>query len=77
MQVTLPAANMWVTMVIVIIQVGVPVAIMQVLYSAVYYAHDWFYCNYAGDCFCYGYVGQVASNNFIFLFLTDVHFSSK
>ena len=38
MQVTLPAANMWVTMVIVIIQVGVPVAIMQVLYSAVHYA---------------------------------------
>ena len=32
------------------------VAIMQVLFSAVHYAHDYFYCNYTGDCFCCSYV---------------------
>ena len=33
-----------------------PVAIMQVALSAVHYAHDYFYCNCAGDCFCCSYV---------------------
>ena len=48
-QVTVSAANMWVTIFIIIIQVGVPVAIMHVVFSAVHYANDCFYCNYAGD----------------------------
>ena len=52
-QVTVSAANMWVTIFIVITQVGVPVAIMQVVFSAVHYANNCFYCNYAGD-----YVGD-------------------
>ena len=42
MQVTVSAANMWVTIFIVI---------MQVVFSAVHYAHDCVYCNYAVDFF--------------------------
>ena len=49
MQVTVSAANMWMTIFIVIMQMGVSVAIMQVVFSAVHYAHDCVYCNYAGD----------------------------
>ena len=49
---------MWVTIFIVIMQVGVSVAIRQVLLSAVHYAHDCFYYNYASDCFCCSYVGD-------------------
>ena len=40
-QVTVSASNMWVTIFIVFIQVGVSVAIMQVVLSAV---HNCFYC---------------------------------
>ena len=47
-QVTVSAANMWVTIFVVIMQMEVSVAIMQVVFSAVQYAHDCFYCNYAG-----------------------------
>ena len=43
---------------IVIMPVGVSVAIMQVIFSAVNYAHDCFFCNYAVDYFCYSYVGD-------------------
>ena len=56
--------------------VGASVAIMQVFFSAVHYAHDYFHCNYAGD-----YVSVVAmyltvsSSNSISLSLTDIHFS--
>ena len=35
---------------------GNSVAIMQVVFSAVQNAHDYFYCNYLGDCFCCSYV---------------------
>ena len=49
MQVTVSAANMWVTIFIVIMQMGVSVAIMQVVFSAVHYAHYCDYCNYAGE----------------------------
>ena len=31
---------------------------MQVVFSAVHYAHDCFCCSYAGDCLCYSYVGD-------------------
>ena len=37
-------------------QVGVSVAIMQVVFFTVHYAHDYLYCSYAGDCFCCSYV---------------------
>ena len=56
MQVNVSASNIWVTIFIETMQVGVPVAIMQVVFSAVHYAHDYFYCSYAGDCFCCSYV---------------------
>ena len=49
--VTFSAANMWVTICILIMQKGVSAAIMQVVFSAVDYAHDCFYCNYSDDSF--------------------------
>ena len=49
MQVKVSAANMWVTIFIETMQVGSSVAIMQVVFSTVHYAHDYFYCSYAGD----------------------------
>ena len=52
MQVKVSAATMWVTTFIENMHVGVSIAIMQVVFSAVQYTHDYFYCNYAGDCFC-------------------------
>ena len=51
MQVTASAAKMWVTIFVVIMQMGVSVAIMQVVFSAVHYALDCFFCNYAGESF--------------------------
>ena len=57
MQVTVSAPDIWVTIFIVIMQMGVS-AIMQVVFSAVHYAHDCFYCNYAGESFFYSYVGD-------------------
>ena len=42
------AANIWVTIFIEIMQVGVSVAIMPVVFSTVHYAHDYCCCNYAG-----------------------------
>ena len=47
---------MWVTIFVVIMQMEVSVAIMQVVFSAVHYAHDCFDCNYAGDPLFYSYV---------------------
>ena len=38
MQVKVSAANMW-------------VAIIQMVFSTMHYAHDYFYCNYTGGCF--------------------------
>ena len=49
MQVNVSAANMWVTIFIVIMRMEVSVVIIQVVFSAVHYAHDCVYCNYAGD----------------------------
>ena len=45
MQVTVSAANVWATTFIVIMQMGASVAIMQVVFSAVHYALDCFYCD--------------------------------
>ena len=56
MQVAVFAANIWVTIFIEVMQVGVSVTIVQVVFSAVHYAHDCFYGNYAGGCFCCSYV---------------------
>ena len=50
------AANMWVAIFIEIIKVVVSVAIMQVVFSTVYYSHDYFYCNYVGGCFRFSHV---------------------
>ena len=50
-QVKASAVNMWVTNFIKIMQVGISIVIVQVVFSAVHYAHDYFYHNYAGDCF--------------------------
>ena len=56
MQVKVSAKNMWVTIFIEITDVGVSVAIMQRVFSAVHYAPNYFYCNYAGGCSCCSYV---------------------
>ena len=41
----------------VIMQTGVSFE-LQVVFSAVHYAHDCFYCNYVGDSFFYSYLGD-------------------
>ena len=64
-------SNMWVTIFIIIIQMGVSVAVMHVIFSAVDYAHYTSCCNYAGDSFLIAMQVTVLSNNFIFLSLTD------
>ena len=51
MQVKGSAVNTWVTIFIEIMQLGVSVAVMHVLFSTVHYAHGYFYCNYAGGFF--------------------------
>ena len=63
-------------------QVVVFVVIMEVVFSAVHYAHDYFY---AGGCYAPYYLQVAVSvvamyvtasiSNFIFLSLTDIHFS--
>ena len=57
-QATVSAANMWVIIFLVIMQMKVSVAIMQMVFSAVHHAHDCFYCNYAGNSFFYSNVGD-------------------
>ena len=57
-QMKVSAANMWVTIFVVIMPKEVSVAIMQVVFSAVHCAHDCFYCNYAGDSFFYSHAGD-------------------
>ena len=51
-----PVTNMWGKLFIVIMQMGVSVTVMQVVFSAVHYAQDCFYCNCTGECFCYSYM---------------------
>ena len=55
-QVTVSATKMWLIIFVVIMQMGVPVAIIQVVFSAVHYALDCFFSNYAGESFFYSYV---------------------
>ena len=59
MQVEVPVTNMWGKLFVVIMQVGVSVTVMQVVFSAVHYAHDCFYCTYTGDCFYYRYIDDI------------------
>ena len=56
LQVKDSAADMWMTIFIEIIQVEVSVAIMQVVFSTVHYAHDYLCCNYVGGCFLCSHV---------------------
>ena len=58
MQVTVSAANMWVTIFVVVMQMEVSFPIIQVVFSAVHYGHDCFYCNCAGDSFFYIHSGD-------------------
>ena len=58
MQVNVSATNMWVTIFIEILHMGVSAAIMQVVLSATHCAHDHFYCNYVGNCFCCSYISD-------------------
>ena len=55
---TVSAANMCMTIFIVIMQVSISVANYVGDISALHYAHDFFYCNSTVDCFCYSYVGD-------------------
>ena len=47
MQVTVSSANVWMT--VSIMQMGLSVAVVLVVFSAVHYAYNCVYCNYAGD----------------------------
>ena len=73
MQVKVSTAKMWVTIFIEIMHVAVSVSIMQVVFSAVHNAHDYFVLTSNDDVVAL-YV-TVSSSNFIFLSLTDTHFS--
>ena len=58
MQVAVSATKMRATIFVVIMQMGVSVAIMQVVFAALHYVHDCFCCNYAGESFFYSYLGH-------------------
>ena len=64
-QVIVSAANRWVAIFVVIMQMEVSVAILQVVFSAVNYAHDCFYCNYAGKSFFYSHISFIISYFFL------------
>ena len=55
-KVKVSAENECVTIFIKVMHVGVPAAILKVVFSAVHQAHEYFYCNYTGDCFSCSYV---------------------
>ena len=59
MQVEVSVTDMWGKLFVVIMQVGVSVTVMQVVFSAVHYAHDCFYCTYTGECFYYRYIDDI------------------
>ena len=71
MQVTVSASNMWVTIFIVFMQVGVSVAVMQVVLSAV---HNWFYCKMQVTVPVVAMQVTLSSNSFVFLSLTGTTF---
>ena len=51
MQLKVSSANMWLTIFIEIMDLGVSLAIMQAVFSTVYYAHGYFCCSYVCDSF--------------------------
>ena len=57
--------SMWVTIFIEIMNVGVCVAIMQVAFSAVHYAHDYFYITQVAVSVVAMYVTVSSSNSFL------------
>ena len=59
MQVEVSVTSMWGKLFVVIMQVGVSVTVMQVVFSAVHYAHDCFCCTYTGECFYYRYIDDI------------------
>ena len=71
MQVTIPAASLWVAIFIVIMKMGVSTAIMQVVLSAVDYAHDFSIVIMQMTLSFTAMLVAVSSNNFIFLSLTE------
>ena len=52
MQLEVSAANMRVTIFIVIMQIGTSLGIMHLVFSALHFVYHLLYCNYASDCFC-------------------------
>ena len=67
--------TMQLTLSITIMQVPTSVAIMQVLRFCCNYAGGTSGYNYAGGSFCCNYAVAIAMLQFIFLSLTDTHFS--
>ena len=65
---------MWVTIFVVSMQVGVSVAIVQVVLSAV---DNCFYCKIQVSVSVISMWVTLSSNNFIFLSLTDTYFSKN
>ena len=59
MQVEVSVTNMWGKLLVAIMQVGVSVTVTEVVFSAVHYAHDCFYCTYTGECFYYRYIDDI------------------
>ena len=57
MHVIVSAANMRVTIFIVIMQLGVCCSYTGGIFCSVL-SHDWFYCKYVADCFCYSHAGD-------------------
>ena len=78
MQVTDSAANMWVTICIIVMLMGVSVAIRQVVFSAVHYAHmTVLIVIMQVTTSAMAMQVTVSSNNLILLSLTDTLFFIK
>ena len=75
MQMKVSVGNMWVTIFIEIMHVGVPVAIMHVVFSAVHYRHDNSIEIIQVTVSVVAVFVTVSSSNFIFLSLTNTHIS--
>ena len=72
MQVTVSASNIYVKILILFTQVGLSVAIMQVVLFTV---HSCFYYKMQVTDFVIAMFVTLLSNNFVFLSLIDTHFS--
>ena len=72
MQVRISAANMWVTIFIEIMHMGVSVAIIQIVFSTVHYGHEYFYVIMQLTVSVVAMYVTVSSSNFIFLSLIPI-----